>query len=62
MSKPKFLKQSLQLASLDKKVKQSYKSISMINYKHRSSINHNVPKQIMNNVLHMGSFFIGFCH
>lgn len=58
MSIPKFLKQSLQLASLDKKVKQSYKSISMINDKHRSSSNHNIPKQIMNNVLPIDGLFI----
>ena len=57
MSIPKFLKQSLQLASLDKK-KQSYKSISMINDKHRSSSNHNIPKQIMNNVLPIDGLFI----
>ena len=57
MSIPKFLKQSLQLASLDKK-KQSYKSISMINDKHKSSSNHNIPKQIMNNVLPIDGLFI----
>ena len=58
MSTPKFLKQSLQLASLDKKKKQSYKSINMINGKYKSSSNHNIPKQIMNNVLPIDGLFI----